>query len=164
MENEVELHQRNKLLKEMKHEKMQLLQKEKQVLEDLQDSVFQEKRQFCNDVNEFVESCGLPEMMLDVEQSTSESQTKGNYEQLKKELEEVKREHASTEEKLKKVKLHFKACQENQELVSENQEIKRNVIIINEINRQTELLEAECLLLEKEVNHKQNDKEKEVMP
>ncbi|KAJ9595946.1 hypothetical protein L9F63_012839 [Diploptera punctata] len=120
--------------------------------EELQNEVFDNKRQFCEDVREFVDEFGLTAMMSQIEKDKANAEMKRKYEQLKVELQELDLQLAALSSQHEAAKLReASVVEERDRLMHQMQEINGRLEKMQEMIHNTELLEAECESVQREL-------------
>lgn len=156
--------QRNRIMEEINAEKTLKLQEERYILDDLQNSVFQEKRQLCNRVHAFSEEYGLLTMMKNQKgfpfqhrrwPNTSQGICSHAFEdehQLESVIAAMEAELSVADTKLEVSRLHLASVQEEHLHLLPSPTDGHKLQEIQDLKQQTELLEAQCEAVQQELD------------
>lgn len=157
------MEQRNRIMKEIISEKKMKLQKERDVLDNLQNSVFQEKRQLCSRVREFSNKYGLLATMkkhsdlalqhkrwLNTSEGTCIHAAEDDS-QLESVLAAIEAELCDVDSKLEVSRLHLTSLQEERLHLLHTPSNEQKLHEIQDLKNQTELLEVQCEAVQQEL-------------
>lgn len=157
------MEQRNRIMKEIISEKKMKLQKERDVLDNLQNSVFQEKRQLCSRVREFSNKYGLLVTMkkhsdlalqhkrwLNTSEGTCIHAAEDDS-QLESVLAAIEAELCDVDSKLEVSRLHLTSLQEERLHLLHTPSNEQKLHEIQDLKNQTELLEVQCEAVQQEL-------------
>ncbi|XP_069697236.1 coiled-coil domain-containing protein 186-like [Periplaneta americana] len=151
------LKQKLAIMKEINTEKKEKLQKEKHILDELQNSVFRGKIQFCNQVRQFTEENGLLATMNRFDLSTFRGICR-NSRKKKKELEstlsEMEAELALVDSELESSQRRLKTAQEHHARLLQSPTYRRKVFDLECSGQQEGVLQMQCKTLQQNITLK----------
>lgn len=151
------MEQRNRIMKEIISEKKLQLQKERDLLDNLQNRVFQEKRQLCRRVREFSNKYGLlvtlkkpTNLALQHKRwlNTSEGEDDCHLESV---LAAIEAELCDADSKLDISRRHLASLQEEHLHLLHTPSNEQKIHEIQNLKHETELLEVQCEAVQQEL-------------